>query len=640
MRRRSTLTRSVAARAPDLDSIYPFRITVDGEAILHVTPPLRERFPSLTTSARLSDCVERSSFGGEPLRAARLEVWRSRTADPPFALLGLLRLVPQSPQILFIVLDQQFDRKRPSDAEATPGTAPEASLSPAARAAVAAPGPVPPAVAASAATPTPGPNLAIGWSRALRTPLHLVIGMLDLLRMSELNVEQRGYLEVAMAGANELLRAAGDLTDLTGLGFFAPIETFSMGELGTALERSYAPIAKRKRLAFKYVLEPRAALDVEGPRTRVAQVAANLIGNAIRYTTSGHVALRISRVDGDRFRFEVTDTGPGIAEDRVEKMFEPKFSEDGGLGIGLPLSRQIVERLGGQLSFETHAGFGSRFWFDVPLRSLVGVKPTPRSQSRMQRSLTPEAFSLGRPVALVVDDSLANLTIMRRYLEHLGYGTVPASSGEQALELHARASYTIVLLDIELPGIDGLETARRIRASEVANGRRPVPIVALTAHSHPEDRARCEDAGMDEHLTKPLLLAELRAVIDRLGGSLAAASPDRGPAIPTNAGLSLAVEHALALSNDDPELPAAAFEAFRIDARERLDRLREALRAKDLTAIAKLGHALRGSAAQLKLNEISRRAEAVERAAKGSDRLRIGDFVEELVGELDRFLRS
>lgn len=615
MRRRSTLTRSVAARAPDLDSLYPFRITVDGDTIVHVTPPLRERFPSLATSIRLQDCVERSPHGGESLRAARLEVWRSKGAEPPFALLGLARLVPQSQQYLFIVLDQQFDRKRPSADQQT----------------------------SSAALPTPDlarSNLAIGWSRALRTPLHLVIGMLDLLRMSELNVEQRGYLEVAMAGANELLRAAGDLTDLSGLGFFAPTETFSMGELGSALERSYAPIAERKGLAFRYTLEPRAVADVEGPRTRVAQVAANLIGNAVRYTVSGHVALRIARVDGDRFRFEVSDTGPGIARERVDKMFEPKVSEDGGLGIGLPLSRQIIERLGGVLSFETHLGFGSRFWFDVPLRTLVGVKSTPRSQSRMQRSLTPDAFSLGRPVALVVDDSLANLTIMRRYLEHLGYGTVSASTGEQAVELCARAAYTIVLLDIELPGIDGLEAARRIREAERVAGGRSVPIVALTAHSHPDDRARCEAAGMDEHLTKPLLLSELRAVLDRLGGSHAPPPKPQVPHIPTNAGLSLAVEHALALTSSDPDLPAAAFDAFRVDARERLERLHVAARAKDMTAIAKLGHTLRGSAAQLKLSEIARRAEAVEQAARANDKLRLPELVDALASELDRFLRG
>lgn len=232
----------------------------------------------------------------------------------------------------------------------------------------------------------------------------------------------------------------------------------------------------------------------------------NLATNAVKFTEAGAVRLAISWVGEQRLRFEVEDSGPGIAQADLPRLFEPFTQGDastarlhGGSGLGLAISKRLVERMGGALQVDSALGRGSRFTFTLPLEA------APAAASAEPAPPAPAAQTV-----LLVEDHLVNQLVATRLLERLGHRVTAVAGGLEALDFLAERPVDLVLMDVQMPGMDGLETTRRLRTAGFE-----APILALTADASEEARAQCLAAGMNDHLSKPVTLQSLGAAVDR-----------------------------------------------------------------------------------------------------------------------------
>lgn len=349
-------------------------------------------------------------------------------------------------------------------------------------------------------------------SHELRTPLNGIIGMIEALGRSELSSDQRHQAEVAASSAHHLLALINDVLDHAKL----EADKVSLHWAPTRLADVTDPTLElaRARLKGPVVLRSRRSRDlpdaIRTDATRLKQILLNLLGNAIKFTASGEVALEV-RLDGDDLLFEVSDSGLGIPADQLESVFEPFsqagtdiYARFGGTGLGLGISRQLAERLGGALTVRSVHGEGSVFTLRLPHQS-VALPETP------QTSPAPQADFEGR--ILLVEDNLVNAEVAGLMLEALGLTHDHAPDGETALRMTETQDYALVLLDVQMPGMNGLDVARALRAR---GGRQPL-IVALTANAFEDDKRACEEAGMNGFIAKPVTLDALQATLATLG---------------------------------------------------------------------------------------------------------------------------
>jgi signal transduction histidine kinase/CheY-like chemotaxis protein len=354
-------------------------------------------------------------------------------------------------------------------------------------------------------------------SHEIRTPMNGIIGMLQLLRDTPLTEEQHQQIGIAGKSADTLLRLLDDILDLSkvesGKVDFEMID-FSPAEAGEEVAAFFDTPVNGKDLAVRFHASPDLPPAVKGDPMRLRQVLINLVGNAVKFTEKGSVELRVETVRLETqevlVRFSVKDTGIGMDEATKAKLFQ-KFSQGdssmtrryGGSGLGLAISQSLVRRMGGEIKVQSEPGRGSEFHFELrfPVARQTCTITAPGAITTQLR---------GR--ILVVEDDWGNQRVMEMSLRKLGLEPVVVDNGAEAAKQAVRESWSAVLMDIQMPGIDGLETTRRIRRELL--GRR-LPIIALTANARSEDRRACDAAGMDDFLSKPVRQAELRACLER-----------------------------------------------------------------------------------------------------------------------------
>jgi signal transduction histidine kinase/HPt (histidine-containing phosphotransfer) domain-containing protein/ActR/RegA family two-component response regulator len=354
-------------------------------------------------------------------------------------------------------------------------------------------------------------------SHEIRTPMAGVLGLIGLLRRTGLSPQQSDYAELIQSSAASLLRLIDDILD------FSKIEA---GRL--QLERVPFDLPATLReivelLRFRASAQgtelgvdfgPRVPQWVWGDPGRLRQVLTNLVGNAVKFTEGGRVWIEVWPLADGRLRFEISDTGIGIPKEAQERLFELFSQADsstsrryGGSGLGLAISQRIVQQMEGEIGCESEPGEGSTFWFHLrfepaspPLSlPLPGDDAVPRRPGRQRR-------------ILVAEDNVVNQLVVTQHLSALGYEVLAVNNGREALQALERIQVDLVLMDCQMPEVDGYEATRRIRAG--AEEGRGVPIVALTAHAMREELDRCLEVGMNDYITKPFRKEALQQKLD------------------------------------------------------------------------------------------------------------------------------
>lgn len=381
--------------------------------------------------------------------------------------------------------------------------------------------------AAELATRTKSEFLA-KMTHELRTPMNGVLGMLDVALESELPAEQVHNITVARKSAAQLLDIVNDILDFSkveaGRLTLEQLPCVVAGIMRDAAD-VVRPLAQRKNLQLIESCEIPENVELLTDPTRLRQVLINLLSNAVKFTEKGTVTIsaRVLRSDDASLdvRFSVRDTGVGIPEDKVSRIFEAFAQADGtitrrfgGTGLGLAISSQITGLMGGEISVESREGEGSEFSFQLTLLKVCTAKNSregaKRVLARWESAETPLRI-------LVTDDNSINRIVASRILTKVGHQVIEAESGVDAVRIAAAGGVDLILMDVQMPGMDGMEAARQIREMERGGSRR-VPILALTAQTMDGDREKCMESGMDGYVTKPImaieLFAEARRVLD------------------------------------------------------------------------------------------------------------------------------
>ncbi len=491
-------------------------------------------------------------------------------------------------------------------------------------------------------------------SHELRTPMNSILGMIDVALPRVADAVAQDFLRTAKESADLLLTLLNDLLDS------AKVESgkldlesapFSLRQMLEQVSRVFAMRAGEKGLDFRCNVQESVPDLLLGDRMRLQQVLFNLTGNAVKFTKAGSVEIGVRCLSQDRaarLEFEVRDTGIGIPPDSVSQLFQPFVQADasmarryGGSGLGLSICKSLVQLMGGEIQVESSPA-GTKFVFTVRLLladELPCDEPGPEIVSA--------ACSAPKRI-LLVEDNIANQKLANYVLRDRGHHVDNAVNGKEAVEITEQSHYDVILMDVQMPIMNGLDATAAIRKRE--NGRSRVPIIAMTAHATPSDRARCKAAGMDGYLCKPVKREELVAAVEQLGPLGNAAVPVAETSTsPEEAGPQSAIEPGADLDGSPIDLRQAMvrldgnFKLFRDmarfffnDAIERMPEIRSAAACGDLETLADKAHWFKGTVLYLGATAVTSALDRIERLSRAGDRAGATAAVEALEAEVVR----
>ena len=454
-------------------------------------------------------------------------------------------------------------------------------------------------------------------SHEMRTPMNSILGMSFLALRASPSPKVRQYLQHISDSGRYLLELISNILD------FSKIESgkmelesvdFALPGVMRAVTAMLEDAATVKGLRIETEIDPRLERPVRGDPLRVRQILWNFLGNAVKFSSTGTIRLRAAPAalydDGVRLRLEVQDPGIGMSPEQIQGLFEPFHQADasmsrrfGGSGLGLAICRKIADLMQGRLGVDSAPGRGSTFWFEARFAwgDAAALPPPAAEATDIDQRW---AATLRGARVLVVDDNALNLTVAAELLQAVGAEVLLAHDGGMALDLLSRTSVDCVLMDMQMPGMDGMETTRRIRTTL---GLTRLPVVAMTANARREDQAECLATGMDDFLTKPVVPAALYATVARWVGTASAAGaapdvPESTPAVPGETGSDAPVfdpAPLTGLARGKVQTLQALSRAFAQTMSRTMPDMNRALAAGDGQALRALGHKLKSSSASL-----------------------------------------
>ncbi|OBV40879.1 CHASE domain-containing protein [Janthinobacterium psychrotolerans] len=468
-------------------------------------------------------------------------------------------------------------------------------------------------------------------SHEIRTPMNSIIGMAHLALKSVADARQRDYLQKIFHSGQHLLGLINDILDFSKIEagkLELEVRQFRLDTLLANISSQLGEAAAAKRLQLHFDIARDLPQRWCGDALRLEQVLLNLTSNAIKFSDHGEVFVRVRQAEeGARhamLRFEVQDSGIGMSQEEVSQLFRSFHQADtsttrkyGGSGLGLVISKQLAELMGGKVGVHSQPDLGSTFWFTARLDKYAGVPEDSAADGE------PPLLDVIRGASiLLVEDNVFSQQVGCELLEDAGAIVRVANNGREALELLAQQSYDCVLMDVQMPEMDGFEATRRIRADPLLAG---LLVIAMTANAGSEDRVRCLEAGMDEFLTKPIapmLLFQLLAKWLRRRGGIGNVAPAPASVLTAAGVRDTAVLEVAALSltfSNDPVKMRKYAQLFLDTARDGLAEMEQALALEDLNRLADLGHRTKSSALAVGANAFAALCLALENLRRGGD---------------------